>query len=102
MQDQIDAIISTIQRENKAYVARYNGRGANNMFKDHPQETLVGKLSTTFNSHAQSDYAIVAYNRLAKTLIGETEQFDPFLGMSNKRRHYRKLVRSFALDKRLK
>ena len=59
-------------------------------------------LSKTFASHAQSDVTISAYDSIARGVIRETEQFDPFLGISSKRRHYRKLVRSFSVDKRLK
>lgn len=100
--EQIEAIIDTIQRENNAYVSKHNARGASNMFKHHPQETLVGLLSTTFASHPQSEVAIDAYDRLAQIIIKETELFDPVLGMSGKRCHYRKLVRSFSTNKRLK
>mgnify|MGYP001167581418 CR=1 FL=1 len=102
MPDQIDAIMASIVRSNRSEVAQHNSPSATNIFRKTPGETYVGILSQTFSSHNQSEFAVEYYDKLARMLIKETSQFNPFLGMSPKRKHYRKLVRSFAKDSALK
>ena len=102
MPEQIDAIIASIVQHNRGQVGQHNSPSAQNVFRKNPGQTYVGTLAHTFSSHDQSDFAVEAYNKLARKLIKETSQFSPFLGMSPKRKHYRKLVRSFAKDSALK
>ena len=102
MPDQINAIIAFIVRSNREQVGQHNSPSATNIFRRTPGQTYVGILSHTFSSHTQSEFAVEYYDKLARKLIKETAQFNPFMGMSPKRKHYRKLVRSFAKDSALK
>lgn len=102
MPNQIDAIMTSIVQSNRGQVAQHNSPSATNIFRKTPEKTYVGTLSSTFSSHAQSEFAIEYYDKLARKLINETSQFNPFLGISPKRKHYRKLVRSFSEDASLK
>lgn len=102
MPDHIDATIALIVAKNRVQVTQYVNGNGKNMYKKHPEQTYVGMLSATFSSHEQNEFSINAYDRLAQQLIKESTQFNPFLGLSPKRKHYRKLVRSYSKNKRIK
>ena len=100
MPDHIDATIALIIAKNTLQVTQH--ADGKNVYKKHPEQTYVGMLAETFSSHGQSEFSNNAYDRLAQQLIKETSQFNPFLGISPKRKHYRKLVRTFSKNQRIK
>ena len=88
--------------ENKKQVKKHSDRGDKNVFRKYPGKTIVGDLATTFTAKKQSAEAVTVYDEVARAVIKESKQFRPFLGISCKRKHYRKLVREFSEDPKIK
>ena len=99
---QLEKVMSYLVDENKQEVEINSRSGWRNMYRKEPLTTIVGKMASIFESQSQNQLSKDRYHEASKIMIKEAKKFRSFLGIGPKRKHYRKQVRIFSKDKKLK